>query len=570
MNNIFEQINSLALNEILDAVGIHYDLHGTSLELYDWNVATDGWRWDTVRWFIKDFSGKWRPEWDRITFIMWFLWVEKWEAVVWYKDKFGLIDTDKPQEPTTISNADILAIIWNAPVAYKINIKKKWDSLPDFTDAQRKYLIWRWINPDKIPWVAKNNNGYISCPIYDMSGMITLQSRSILSEGPRFMIEKWTNSKGVFMHKIDKDKRTIFVVEWLMDYLSLVQYESNVIGLKSATDWFEMVKEFYNRWYKIILIPDADEAGKSVIEKFSDIKYSLFDVGKYGVKDINDLLCQGWYGEKIIDLIEDEREKEPINIDAAFQKFNFMKKRIKERWRLWFDGPFPGIDRYTQGVIEGKTYTIGAFSNTGKSQFSYAYVAHFLRQWKKIGYFSLEVDTGMLLSHVAKAFYKDHYTNIMMGNRDVIREDFKNLFLYEDVFTIKDIHKITEMEKFDIIFIDYVQALRWAWSSSVEKFEDIALGIQRIGIETNCVTYAISQVNNESRNKDGNSVMLKWSWAFFAASDVVMILSESGTFLKLDLVKNKFWKKTSFIVNPIFETGEFLIMQEAHLENEKL
>jgi len=570
MNNIFEQINSIALNEILDAVWIHYDLHGTSLELYDGNVATDWWRWDTVRGFIKDFAWKWRAEWDRITFIMAHFWIEKWEAVTWYKDKFSLIELDSPKEPTTISNADILSIIWNAPVAYKINIKKKWDSLPDFTNAQREYLTWRWIDPDKIPWVAKNNNGYICCPIYDMTWMLTLQSRSILSDGPRFMIEKWTSSKWVFMHKIDKDKRYIYVVEGLMDYLSLVQFDSNVVWLKSATDWFEMVKEFYNRWYKIILIPDADEAWQWVIEKFNDIKYSLFDVGKYGVKDINDLLYQWWYGEKILDLIQDERAKEPINIDAAFQKFNFMKKRIKERWRLWFDWPFPVIDRYTQWVIEWKTYTIWAFSNTGKSQFSYAYVAHFLRQGKKIWYFSLEVDTWMLLSHVAKAFYKDHYTNIMMWSREVIREDFQNLFLYEDVFTIKDIHKITEMEKFDIIFIDYVQALRGAWSSSVEKFEDIALWIQRIWIETNCVTYAISQVNNESRNKDWNSVMLKWSGAFFAASDVVMILSESWSFLKLDMVKNKFWKKTSFIVNPIFETGEFHILQEAHLENEKL
>ncbi len=566
MSNIFDQINAIELNEVLDAVGIHYDVHGVNLELYQDNVATDGWRGDTVRWFIKDFSGKWRAEWDRITFIMWYLSLEKWAAVNWYKEKFWLIDTPKTNEPSTISNSELLNIIGQAPVAYKINIKNKWESLPDFNDAQRKYLISRWVDPDKIKGIAKNNNGYICCPIYDMTGMITLQSRSILAEGPRFMIEKGTNSKWVFMHKINKDRRVVFVVEWLMDYLSLVQFDPNVVWLKSATDGFDVVKEFYHRGYKIILIPDADEAGAGTIEKFSDIKYSIFDVGKYWVKDINELLCSWEYGSKIMDLIEDERKKEPINIDAAFEKFNFMKKRIKERWRLWFDGPFPIIDRYTQGVIEGKVYTIGAFSNTGKSQFSYAYVAHFLRQGKKIWYFSLEVDTGMLLSHVAKSYYKDHYTNIMMGNREVLREDFKNLFLYEDVFTVKDIHKITELEKFDIIFIDYIQALRGAWSSSVEKFEDIALGIQRIGIETQSVVYSISQVNNESRGKSGDTVMLKWSGAFFAASDVVFILSESSGFLQLDMTKNKFGKKTSFVINPIFETWEFIVTQEAEYE----
>nr|DAV49635.1 MAG TPA: hypothetical protein [Bacteriophage sp.] len=49
------------------------------------------------------------------------------------------------------------------------------------------------------------------------------------------------------MHNIDKENRKIYVVEGLVDYLSLVQFTPNVVGLKSATDGFEMVKEFYNR-----------------------------------------------------------------------------------------------------------------------------------------------------------------------------------------------------------------------------------------------------------------------------------------------------------------------------------
>jgi predicted ATP-dependent serine protease len=146
-------------------------------------------------------------------------------------------------------------------------------------------------------------------------------------------------------------------------------------------------------------------------------------------------------------------------------------------------------------------YTIGAFSNTGKSQFSYAYVAHFLKQGKKVGYFSIEVDVGMLLSHIAKSYYGEHYQNIMMGTKKVIRDDFQNLYLYEDVFTVKDIHKITELEKFDVIFIDYIQALHGKGDSATDKFEQIAYGIQRVAIETNCVVFSISQVNNESRGK---------------------------------------------------------------------
>lgn len=567
MSNVFEQINSIPLNEILDALGIHYDLRGNNLNLYEGDKYTDWWRWNLEQGYVKDFTGK-RPEGDRITFVMGFLNLDKKETVDWYKQKFGIIEEQRPRnEQTSISNVELLNIIWQAPAAYKIQIKNKWESLPQLNEAQVEYLKNRGIDAGKLIGIAKNNNGYIACPIWDMSGMITIQSRTIKSEWPRFMIEKWTNSKWVFMHNINKEDRTVYVVEGLVDYLSLIQFTPNVIGMKSATDGFEMVREFYNRGYKIILIPDADEAGKSVIEKFHDIKFSLFDVGKYWVKDINDLLVEWNYGHKILDLINNEREKEPIPIDKAFEKFEKMKEKIRERGRLGFDSPFPKIDRYTQGIIEGKTYTIGAFSNTGKSQFSYAYVQHFLKMGKKVGYFSLEVDIGMLLSHVAKSYYAENYHNIMIGKKQVIKEDFKNLYLYDDVFTVAEIHKITEKEWFDIIFIDYIQALQWKGSSSTEKFEDIALGIQQIGIQTNAVVFSISQVNNESRWKHGDSVMLKGSGSFFAASDVVFILSQdTASFLRLDITKNKFGKKTSFLVNPEFEIWQFSVAQTTEFE----
>lgn len=569
MSNVFEQINSIPLNEILNALGIHYDVRGNNLCLYEWDTYTDWWRGNLEQGYIKDFSGK-RPEWDRITFVMWFLNKDKKETVDWFKNNFWIIEDIKPKnEQTSISNTELLHIIGQAPAAYKIKIKEKWESLPQLNDAQIEYLKNRGIDAGKLIGVAKNNNGYIACPIWDMTGIITIQSRTIKSEWPRFMIEKGTNSKWVFMDNIDIENRNVYVVEWLVDYLTLRQYTRNVVGMKSATDGFEMIREFYNRGYKIILIPDADEAGKSVIEKLHDIKFSLFDVGKYWVKDINDLLVEWQYGSKILDLINNEREKEPINIDQAFMKFEKMKEKIKERGRLGFDSPFPKIDRYTQGIIEWKTYTIGAFSNTGKSQFSYAYVQHFLKMGKKVGYFSLEVDIGMLLSHVAKSYYAENYTNIMMGNRKVIREDFQNLFLYDDVFTVADIHKITEKEWFDVIFIDYIQALHGKGSSSTEKFEEIALGIQQVGIQTNAVVFSISQVNNESRGKSGDSVTLKGSGSFFAASDVVFILSAAWKFLQLDITKNKFGRKTSFLVNPEFEIWQFSVAQTREFEEPK-
>lgn len=61
--------------------------------------------------------------------------------------------------------------------------------------------------------------------------------------------------------------------------------------------------------------------------------------------------------------------------------------------------------------------------------------------------------------------------------------------------------------------------------------------------------------------------MLKGSGSFFAASDVVFILSQdTASFLRLDITKNKFGKKTSFLVNPEFEIWQFSVAQTTEFE----
>lgn len=139
----------------------------------------------------------------------------------------------------------------------------------------------------------------------------------------------------------------------MFDFLSLAQYAENVIGLKSAKDGTEIVKAFYNKGYKVIVIPDNDEAGHNMLKDLEDIKYSMFDVQHYEVKDINELLVESQYGAEILNLIEDERTKEPMNIDGAFEKFAIVQKAFSvNSGRLGEESPFPNIDKYTQGIIQ--------------------------------------------------------------------------------------------------------------------------------------------------------------------------------------------------------------------------
>lgn len=90
------------------------------------------------------------------------------------------------------------------------------------------------------------------------------------------------------------------------------------------------------------------------------------------------------------------------------------------------------------------------------------------------------------------------------------------------------------------MFIDYVQGINCPGSSEYERLSKLALDMQQMAIRNDIVVFSISQVNNESRSKDGVSSTLKGSGGLFSSSDVIFILYEESGIIKLDITKNKF------------------------------
>lgn len=321
-------------------------------------------------------------------------------------------------------------------VDQKKAVRDKWASFGELDAEQITYMESRKIDYHKVKKYAKDNNGYIACAIWDMTGIISIQNRAVKEK--KFVIEKGSNSRGCFMSDIDSNMKKVYVVEGMFDFLSLAQYSKNVIGLKSATDGHDVIRQLYHKGYKIILIPDADEAGQNIVKALSDIKFSLLDLAKFEVKDTNELLVTTNLGADIMNFIEQEREMEPMNIDGAFSKLsNIQTIYRKNGGRLGQSSPFEALDRWTQGIIKGKVYTIGAYSNVGKSQFSYEYAQYFMKGGKKVMYFSIEVDTGMLLAYIAKSLYKKDFQDIMSGKLQINKDHFTTLSLYDNVNTLE-------------------------------------------------------------------------------------------------------------------------------------
>lgn len=526
MNNIFEEIKQIPITDILNKVGIKYKKVMWTLNLYDdWKI-TDGWKANINENFITDFTWK-RAQWDQLAFIEKYLNLSKHEAIEWFKNNFWVIDNYK-QIKKEIETP-------------KIDVKSIFRSYKDLWEKQIEYLKSRWIDFEKVKDVVKQNNSWIACMLFNERWQaISINTRAINKK--EFRILAWTQSKWVYMWKINRDIKKVYVVEWMFDFLSLYQFWINVIWLKSINDWIDVIREFYIKGYEIVLIPDNDEVWKTLLEKVKDIKYSLFDLEKYEVKDINDFLLESWFWEWIIEIIEEEKIKEKLNIELAFDKLKKIQELYKIRWKRWLDWPLKEIDKYTQWIIEGTVYTIWAFSNTWKSQLAYEYASYFIRQWKKVLFISTEVWVGDLLVFIARNYYRKDYFNLLSWKESINIKDFQNLYLYDNIKDFTKIKEKVEELKPDYVFIDFIQSIKHIWATEYERLSNIAVDMQELAIQKSITIFSLSQVNNNSRDTDWSDITLKWSWWLFSSSDVILWLYRDNWQLKLSIAKNKFWK----------------------------
>ena len=133
--------------------------------------------------------------------------------------------------------------------------------------------------------------------------------------------------------------------------------------------------------------------------------------------------------------------------------------------------------------------------------------------------------------------------------------------MYDDINKLDDILK--ETKKDEVIFIDFIQNLKTSWNWEYEQMTNVAQELQRKAIQDNCTIFWISQVNNESRNRDASYMTPKWSGAIFASSDVILALYKENWELKLNLLKNKFWPNNiKFLVDADFTRLQFSLTQE--------
>lgn len=251
---------------------------------------------------------------------------------------------------------------------------------------------------------------------------------------------------------------------------------------------------------------------------------------------------------------------EQLNV---LKKFELMQRQLRKQGKLWFDWPCYQLYNKCSGVIPWKVYTIWAYSNVWKSKFAYWHIAYFLKAGKKVLVINLEVDSAHCFMNILQAVNNLNYKEAM--DYQIKQEDmefYENLTITDDLYKLDDIVKKIEEEQADVVFIDFVQNIEWKWMWDYEKNATVAKTIQRTAIKTGSVIYSLSQLSNsvwrDVNNGNTDFISLKWSWEYFASSDVIFILMRNDDEINVKIAKNKYWRNGwEFAFNVDFSRNQF-------------
>lgn len=234
--------------------------------------------------------------------------------------------------------------------------------------------------------------------------------------------------------------------------------------------------------------------------------------------------------------------------DGAIWDLTIKSDRKKEGKTLGYETWLPLLDKYTEWIQKGTVTRLNAYSNVGKSKFSYQIVNKLLDQWAYVLYFSLEVQKNMVIYQLIANKYKKNIWDVYRMDFDDI--DFGELFLkklevIDDKYTLLEILQYAELRKPDVIVIDFVQNIQAEWKSEYERMTNVAVSIQQLAIKNNIAVFDLSQISNAwTQYASWDAIPSKGSGALVASADVWLIMRRDkmdDSVITMNIAKNKFW-----------------------------
>ena len=166
------------------------------------------------------------------------------------------------------------------------------------SEALLNYISRRHLDQAYIETRCKINSNSFSVPLYTFERQSGWQERYLVPN------EEWIKSKTefgstwrYFLNWRDKDKDEILIVEWEIDFLSIIPYASqyNLIWLKWINNLPHCIRDIekLQKVYDVYLLVDNDFAAEESIKRIPYTPLHLYDVrdALSWCKDVNDAIC---------------------------------------------------------------------------------------------------------------------------------------------------------------------------------------------------------------------------------------------------------------------------------------
>ncbi len=143
---------------------------------------------------------------------------------------------------------------------------------------------------------------------------------------------------------------------------------------------------------------------------------------------------------------------------------------------------FKFLDTYTKGIQKGRTYRIGAPSNTGKSQLAYGVINSLVAQGAKVAFFTLENDKPFTLTNMyansagVSSYLVENGTETV--NSDYIEKAKGKLFIIDDTYELSEVFaKILEIKP-DVVVLDYIGLISIRRIDEESKYTEYSKKVQ--------------------------------------------------------------------------------------------
>ena len=267
----------------------------------------------------------------------------------------------------------------------------------DLLRGEYKALVKRQLTEETVRkfgyHVAKMNGETVQVADYKRDGKVVAQK--VRTPSKQFRMLGDSSQAGFFGQHLHGGKdRMLVVVEGEIDAMSLSQalnHKQAVVslnsGASSAARTFRKEAEFLERFDRVVLMFDQDEAGQEAVQKAAPLlRPGQAFIATCPAKDPNDALISGKHAE-LVKAVWDANEYRPDGIiDAADLWEEVTKVEVYEQHPY----PWAGLNEVTHGLRKGELVTVTSGSGMGKSSVVRELMYDLIKSGYKVGGMFLE------------------------------------------------------------------------------------------------------------------------------------------------------------------------------------